>query len=455
LPPDALLILGEDFGNTKRKADSKSWEGLLTRIDYPTGWYKEFSYENNYYGHLMSELSPTSDTPILEQVEIRHDSPIATFEVCEEFPTVQINYFLDECIDEFDDCSNSFRIDNAAGETVYGKIGITGNSEFIPTLEAGTYTISSPVNENTEFTITLDYYQRDITDEIGRIAGGARIKSITDPDGTTSYDYKAMDSDRSSGILIDVPSYILNEGIFVQCYIDDCGSTCPGTQLQSNSIMSSFSSSHIQYTDVIETHPDESVSYYKFDYKADSYPNEIESPIVLITSNENERGNLLLKEEFVKEPSGSLRKVYEEHTEWEYVKDPLNAISAYGLFDVEPFCDNSGRADIKYNVYSHNVVTAQMLQTVSTIHGSNDNTSFSTTQTRTYDDTFPSLLSSESVVNSNDKTYTTEYFYNDQYPTGIVKNGLIDQNRILPAWQSIKKVDDDIVDGSRTLFKPL
>jgi RHS repeat-associated protein len=178
----------------------------------------------------------------------------------------------------------------------------------------------------------------------------------------------------------------------------------------------------------------------------------LESPIVLNTSNENERGNLILKEEYVMEASGMLRKVYEEQTDWVYVKDPFKAISAYGFFDTQPGCEPASALDIKTNIYSHNVVTVQRQQTISTSHGSNDNSTVSTTQTMDYDDEYPSLMSSESVVNSDGKTYTTEYFYTDQYPSGIVKNGLLDQNRVLPAWQSIKTVDDDIVDGTRTFY---
>jgi len=446
LPPDALLTPGEDFGNTKRKADSKSWDGLLTRIDYPTGWFKEFTYENNDYGHLMSDQFPTSNPPIQERVEITHNSNSVMFEVCEEFPTVRINFVLHQCIDPLSTlgCANSFGIEDSNGTPVFGKLGLVSNEEFIYMFEPGIHTISSNVNTNTEFTISVDYYQRDIADINGRIAGGARISAITDPDGTTTYEYRAMDSLRSSGILIDVPSYILNEGNYVSCHIDDCGSYCGGTQLNSSSLTSSFSSSHIQYTDVIETHPDESVSYYKFDFKADDSPNGIlgpdnlESPLVHNTSNENERGNLILKEEYVKEVSGVLRKVSEEHTDWLYVKDPFKAISAYGFFDTQPFCAPMGASDIRTNIYSHNVVTVQRQQTISTVHGSDDNTTVSTTQTMDYDDEYPSLMSSESVVNSDGKTYTTEYFYTDQYPSGIVKNGLLDQNRILPAWQSIK-----------------
>jgi len=54
IPDDETTIFFNDydFGNPNREADSKSLDGLMTRIDYPTGWFESFQYELNDVGNL-------------------------------------------------------------------------------------------------------------------------------------------------------------------------------------------------------------------------------------------------------------------------------------------------------------------------------------------------------------------------------------------------------------------
>lgn len=59
---------------------------------------------------------------------------------------------------------------------------------------------------------------------------------------------------------------------------------------------------------------------------------------------------------------------------------------------------------------------------------------------------------SETTTNSNGAVHKTEYSYPATYPAGTIKTTLENQNRKVPAWKTIKKVDNVKVDGDSTVY---
>ncbi|MBP1221902.1 DUF5977 domain-containing protein [Flavobacterium sp. 1355] len=70
LIPEINYTISEDFtytSNTREPSFAKSKQGLLAKINYPTGGYTKFEYEPNYFSQLLERPSSNKFLPILTQ----------------------------------------------------------------------------------------------------------------------------------------------------------------------------------------------------------------------------------------------------------------------------------------------------------------------------------------------------------------------------------------------------
>ncbi|MCB0685309.1 MAG: hypothetical protein KDC53_02255 [Saprospiraceae bacterium] len=66
----------------------------------------------------------------------------------------------------------------------------------------------------------------------------------------------------------------------------------------------------------------------------------------------------------------------------------------------------------------------------------------------------PSLLFpiSETIINSDGRVHRTDFQYGNSYTLQSIRDVLMDQNRLLTAWETRKYVDNTLVDGQRTAY---
>ncbi len=70
LIPDINYTINEDFtytSNTREPSFAKSRQGLLAKVNYPTGGYTKFEYEPHYYSQLLERPSSNKFLPALTQ----------------------------------------------------------------------------------------------------------------------------------------------------------------------------------------------------------------------------------------------------------------------------------------------------------------------------------------------------------------------------------------------------
>ena len=459
------------FGFPARDPDNFSSQGMLKKVTFPTGGYEEFEWENHDYSSIIDPSQMVSsqhiDNTIVLNAANGQTITSTVFPLAPDYPIVKleltsttttpcdygipcratVNIYKDNTLISTQHIVDT---DSPTPDESITYINLSPESTF-PYSEYYVELILNPSNPTHEVEAVLTYHEMDPTSNVMKLtAGGSRIKSITTPDGVRSFDYVYNSGETlySSGVLLFAPKYHFNTWTYKGCDVtQDCGiAICRGNTVYSNNTISSLSGDHIFYTDVRETYQNNSEIHYKFDYTADlqtqnNYPRQpyiTRSPL---------RGQLLEKKVYQKNGSSNTLISSEVNN---YSYSPTGGIGGHAAIIVttgayRPDCPLPHQ--VIYTSFTYAGFRKVLDSKSVTLDG------VTTDYNYTYSPTYQTLLASESVVNSDSKTYTSEYSYMDSYSINSgLKDKMLDQNRILPAWQSIKKVGGTIVDGQRILY---
>jgi len=400
LLPDIGYVFssGQTFGNQNREPDEYSLSGILERIDYPTGWFEEFEYEMNGYGKIVN--TPVTQAASLQEAIVTCDdtpycnSP-ASFTIDAEFPGILI--FIDpqgSCGFGPGDCAGFVNIVDSSNNVIWGS-PIDTPINLPMDLSPGTYTIE--VDNTLDPDVTGDYivyyYTSNTNPIIERLCGGARIKSIENPDGIKAYSYHV--NGLSSGVLLDDIKYSYSATKHVDCDGILCGTLCQGTLYSSSKINSSHSPNHIYYAHVEETLPDNSKVIYKYDYSI-NISNGLTFPYVPTTSRSALRGQLLERSSYAFDGPSDYRLV--ERITNEYTHSELNSIPGYSVGSLNTSCLNG-----EINTYSHKSFWKRKISETQTIFDSSTGQdSVETSKYFSYDPLENHIqIVSDSLVNSD------------------------------------------------------
>ncbi|MBK8506124.1 MAG: hypothetical protein IPL46_30360 [Saprospiraceae bacterium] len=263
-----------------------------------------------------------------------------------------------------------------------------------------------------------------------RIEGMAHYTKDSTLLDTASYDYSEATSSRSSGKLYVSPVYgdEVADGSYVHTFFRDI-SVVP---------LAGFDGYHIGYERVVEIKPGHGSTEHLMlvEPRAGtmSYP---QVPDVFVARNGQvdeintfNQGNTLLK---------STTNGYTYSYKW-LTTSP---------FKVFYFKQTAGQITCFYfRVATYPVRTAYnlLINKSEYLDGMQHSTTY---QYNTNDQLFPIT---EIINNSDGAVHRTEFSYAPTYINSTIKTKLEDQNRILPAWKTIKKVDGVNVDGDSTTY---
>ncbi len=269
--------------------------------------------------------------------------------------------------------------------------------------------------------------------------GGLRIENIAHYSraGTlldsTGYSYTKAGSSESSGELYVEPVYgdqVIDNTNYIHLFWRDMAVVPLG----------GFDGYHIGYTRVVEKKESHGHTEYLFYVEprvhVNSYPQSPE--LFLVKNGRNDKTTV--KKENNTEVQSSTNTYYSNYENLGtdplkvfYFKDETpSGAACYYVRDV------TYKIRTGYNLISTEVVDRDGMQyTIS--HGYSINDQLAPT--------------SQEVTNSDGDVHRTEMSYASTYAgASTVKNKLLEQNRIVPAWKTVKKVDNVKVDGDSTLY---
>ena len=272
-----------------------------------------------------------------------------------------------------------------------------------------------------------------------RDVGGLRLEAISHYDdndvllNSATYEYTKKGSSESSGVLYVEPVYgaeVVDENSLVHVFIRDM-SVVP---------LAGFDGYHIGYERVTEKKPNNGSTVYIHTVEprtqVETYP---QIPDLFLVKNGQQDSTSVFNQ------AGTLlqRSANTYLDAYQYL--PTNPFKLFYFKHFDPFFQITC---YYYRKQSYNIRTGY------NVHGSN----------REYVDGMLSYTNyeylplvqllpvAENITNSDGKVHRTEYSYPSSYGAGSIKNKLLDQNRIVPAYKTIKKVDGLLVDGDSTKF---
>ncbi len=440
LLPSFPFTIGDamNFGNTKKKSDVGSLKGMLSRIDYPSGWFEEFKFELNDVAYLNSntEEIPPQFEQELEYLNCYIDEAcddIVPFEIFSSYNLLNLQITWSQC-PAAGDCQSIIVIEDSNGNksNVYLQTNIHGERIMSVDLELepDTYVLSVDRRENIDISIDLLYYQPVTINNPGihlnKKVGGARIKEITTPDGITSYEY--LHENKSTGILIDIPEYVVEKQPIHEC----CFLICPGIELQSNSISQSISGNHLMYSRVKVTYPDLSYDINEFEFAQDYiYPNHF--PIRPNISSAPLRGQVKKVSNFSYDPNSLSHNLVKEVTNY-YTQETVDDVNILKNGIKGSF--SCGSSSVEWTNYDFHSLWKRMTRTEEKTYSSlNNENSLVIIKDYEYDYINKKHTNpiSESVVNSDGNIYKTEYLYTTDYDINTaIQTELNNRNIIIP-----------------------
>jgi RHS repeat-associated protein len=284
--------------------------------------------------------------------------------------------------------------------------------------------------------------------------GGLRIKTITTHPVigdaiVKNYAYENVNAPESSGYIIGRPAYLedlpLSAGI---SYGLSSNPSCVamGYKLNTGSIfpLTSVQGSHIGYSRVVER-----VSTDQGHTETRFYTDPIHNPKYLVTFPAR-------PEVFADPRVGNMIEESHYNNSGQLIAQTTNNYGKQGF----PALNSSSYAgagfpqcNYDYNFSLINYVIPCEFTYLTNMTSLKDGVT--TTSSMEYGllaDTL-TMMTAQDVTNSDGKVHRTEYSYTNSYNINLdIKNALLTQNRLLPAWQMIKKVDGNIVDGTRLLY---
>jgi YD repeat-containing protein len=232
-PDNSNTFLYYSQGGDREPDAVKTLAGLITRITYPTGGHTDFEFEPHDYSLVGADAAMDHIQENLHIAKSRSESTGPVMFTITEPTTIKITSDVSCAINHTPDPpSAEVTITQLSGQVQNGSPynfiftlnvagGLTGanNSEVFVTLLPGTYQaeadaqiLSQPDGSYQMLcNATLDLVIFRNTTATHKVAGGARIKSMTDDDGfgtlvTRRFSYQ-LDNGSSSGVLVAGPKY--------------------------------------------------------------------------------------------------------------------------------------------------------------------------------------------------------------------------------------------------------
>ncbi len=453
-------VNGIYYGGSKRDSkESGMLAGSLKKVTYPTKGYTEYRFGANRIFYPAGSSAPFVSKERQTTCYVNGGQTCCT----QEFATSNtFNLSATEILDaeisldlKYGDyvtghCNNApnylnFKLYTSTGTEV-DSLSITQSSgieeppvRFDLTDEFG----SIPAGDY-YFTIETEYAWGEaevfVKEAVEKDVGGLRIENIAHycRAGTlldsTGYSYTKAGSNESSGELYVEPVYgdqVIDNTNYIHLFWRDMAVVPLG----------GFDGYHIGYTRVVEKKESHGHTEYLFTVEPrvqlNTYP---QVPELFLVKN-GQRDNTIVKKEndaqvqsstntytsaYTNLGSQSLKVFYFKHG-----PDPFGTTCYYIKAVLYPI--RTG-----YNLISKEVVDRDGMQyTIS--HGYSINDQLAPT--------------SQEVTNSDGDVHRTEMSYASTYSgSSTVKNKLLEQNRIVPAWKTVKKVDNVEVDGDSTLY---
>lgn len=447
---------------------------MLNTIRYPSGGMRTIDYEgHDYYGSSIVESTA-------DRVEIRNencsipqgcptccygqDSTSNVFTITNS-PAVDYKLIVRGTRTMQDQSNNAIdlivNMDWGLGMLLFDNIVLNAGNNYdvtncytLPYVGVDDYQFELSANPSRRLFMQLLLRETVKTDIMTNMTvGGLRVKSVVDDPGDglpieRSYTYNSdTSSTASSGELISLPTYFAEypSNAAITLNPDPNNPTCIDVKYRFTSgntyPLASVQGSHIGYSRVVETIGSQD-GYTEYIYSVDGTHEA--SHIRLYPAQQ---------EYFIDPIAGRMldRKVYNNNDEL-----VTSQSTSYGKVD------NGGANPYQYLGRYSSCNAIEYLQVTYTTPNSfvhptssiNFKDGVTTTQTFEFGD-LPDYtqMTAEEVVNSDGKVHRTEYTYGYEYfSNAAIQADLISQNRILPAWQTIKKVDGVVVDGQRTRY---
>ncbi len=397
------------FGNSKRQPSNRAMCGMLSQINYPTGLVRKFTYELHNYGFLEDDGNPVT---VAQATSVYVNCPgssgtcidMRAITIDAAYPSIHVTG--SGTCQQWPDCQQTLDILGPNGQSIGPPFAVIPAdlpaAGLYVDLPPGIYRVvlTTPSQETAWARIEyVEVIQNPDESEYPK-SGGVRIKSITDNDGTRSFSYTLEDG-TPSGVLVDVPNYIVPAVHTVSCQFgggtDNCIS-CPGMQINSSSYNNMLSGAHVFYTHVKETLQDGGYKEYDYEFAPDDHVS-YDIPIVPASSHEQERGQL--KKVSIYDSDDKLIQE-DENT---YSTDLLDWTWAYRIAAPSPQCLTL----LTMNSYYHLRTWKRLASSVSKYYGSDGTTPVATTTTYSYSPDSYSVNSE--TLSSGNVSRSTEYKY--------------------------------------------
>jgi len=312
--------------------------------------------------------------------------------------------------------------------------------------------LNTPIKLKLESNYTIGYFRLyDLPKEVldNYVVGGLRVKNITINDGVSTlndivktYTYDDLeDENKSSGVLYNKPKYWHVGGTAFQS--DDTGEIVLVKLFFEHSIvpLTSFEGKHIGYKYVKEVinSADNGYTIYEFDEEVDP-SNSFESYPILPRLLDATSGKLISTSHNDSEDKSI------ELREMVYSKDSYSNSSIMGLVSLDlipEFISNKVREYYWIGRFNYRTRPVRISSIIEVKDG------VTTSKTLEYNDPITEHLAptAEEIINSDGKTYRTEYEYNFDYG-GDIGNSLVDKYIIGKPFKTKDFVDGVQVDGT-------
>ena len=448
-------------------------QGMIKKIIYPTGGSTEFDFTANF--HRTTTFENTIEF-LADDDNCSGPSANPCNDAIVETTGVNITTAGNESFEIVIDGIRSF---HETGNTPYvldfyyniGSNGWVKRDELILDASNGfsinrCYRGSDFGGNNVKFRVVntsspnIDTYiflqvQKMEWEEVNRneMVGGLRLKTLTHdpivgPKIVENLNYTTtLTENVSSGKLYGVPIYLLDMVNFPMASIIYGDNNCENTPYQlfsgSQVAPASTQGSHIGYKTVFHELGDGSEGYTEYSYLED----ENFEPSVIVefpAPPEQYFDRLAGKPNSEKK----YRKNISDYTlvssiDFEYKKTEIAQGTGHRFFNYVE-CKVEGDSEIEITVFAFGEYNAQswVYQNQST---NSELDGVSNTYAFTYNSTYPTLINSESHINSDNKTFETKYFYPDTYPSNL--NNLatnLDKKKLLSPWKIEKHYDDPL-----------
>lgn len=460
------------YGSANRETNEVHLKkGVLTRITYPTGGHVAFSYEANDYKGVVntgeSTIVSISGPPCRSfdltgtAVFNSQDLPILTYKIqhtpqgsCSAVSFPSNTYTLELYQTGSSTLISSYQFNEE--NNYYLQTGSL--SSIFPQIQAGiSYTFKLKANKAQQSFLVV---KPSFTTTGNKKVGGLRIKDITIHDGISTQNdivklYQYTDTDGySSGKLFREPQYgrAINANM-----VTTSGSLVPFSATIRNfssspwAPLSGFNGRHILYTKVKEVlvgNGHTEVSFHPFGTIGSptnsSFPAPAEQIQLLVGKTAQSSTKSLVAVEL-----SNTQHFYTTsfiHGNDNFLRTVPLTVSGYITNVNIPFSETAFASTV-FTYYSGYALLSSRIDKV-------DNVATTSTYTYNPDPVNTHLMpESERIVNSDGKEHKTEYAYNFTFPNSAVRASLVARNLIATPWQTTKKVNGSLIDGTQNWYE--